>query len=144
MFLLLSISVNSQNYSGIYRDKNDITLKISNYNKAKGSLTFELIVNEHPCFGNRKELAFNHMDECDGCDPNEFVYQSGQDVGDETLYLNFQTNGSVILRSDENAFNIQGMCSIWKDEVIFKKITTPNKTIKKTGNISKPKTFKSR
>jgi hypothetical protein len=59
------------------------------------------------------------MDECDGCDPNEFVYQSGQDVGDDSLFLNFQTNGSVILRSDENAFNIQGMFSIWKDEVVF-------------------------
>lgn len=130
--LLMTLSVYSQNYNGIYKDNiNGITLKISNYNKIKGSLTFELIVNEHPCFGNRKELAFNHMDECDGCDPNEFVYQSGQDVGSEFLYLTFNSNASVILKSDENSFNIQGMCSIFKDEVIFKKISAPKKPIKK-------------
>jgi hypothetical protein len=130
LFLLITVSVYSQNFNGTYKENSSgITLKISNYNKVKGSLTFELIVNEHPCFGSRKEIA--NCCEYDNAPANEFMFQTGQDVGDTFLYLTFKNNGTVLLKSDENGFNIAGMCGIFKDEFVFKKMITPKKIIKK-------------
>lgn len=128
LLLLLTVSTYSQNYNGTYVDSSSgFILKISKYNKVQGSLTFELIVNEHPCFGSRKEIA-----NCCAYDDatNEFMFQTGQDVGDTSLFLTFKNNGNVLLKSDENAFNIAGMCSIWEHTLVFKKIITPKKFIK--------------
>jgi hypothetical protein len=129
-FIALKTSVYSQNYNGTYKDNiNGITLKISNYNKTKGSITFELIVNEHPCFGSRKEIA--NCCDYDNSPSNEFIFRTEQEDG-EYLYITFNKNGNVVLKSDENGFNIQGMCGIWKDEVIFKRVNIPKKQIKKS------------
>ncbi len=125
----MTASVYSQNYNGTYEcNDTGFVLKVSNYHKTNGSLTFELIVNEHPCFGTRKEIA-----QCCEYDEkeNEFVFQTDQDDNPVFLYLTFNVNGTVSVKSDENGFDIVGMCGIWNDNVIFKKINTSKKPLKK-------------
>lgn len=130
IFLLIATLGFSQNYNGNYVDnKNGLVLKISNYNKNNGSLTFEIIADDYPCNGSRKEVAF--CCEYDESSPNEFVFQTGQDDGAEFLYLTFKTNGSVTLSSAENeSFNIVGMCSIF-EPTIFNKVIPKKKDDKK-------------
>jgi hypothetical protein len=130
LFLLMKVSVYGQNFNGTYKDNSSgFTLKISNYNVVKGSLTFELIVNEHPCFGSRKEIA--NCCEYDNSPANQFMFQTGQDIGDTFLYLTFKNDGDILVKSDENGFYIAGMCGIFVDEFVFNKIITPKKITKK-------------
>lgn len=122
----------SQNYNGTYKDsKTGFVLKITNYNASKGSLTFEIVVDEHPCFGSRKEIA--SCCEYDGSLPNEFVFQTGQDDGAEFLYLTFNSNGTVSVKpsnEDLAQFQIVGNCSIW-EPTVYNKVVPKKKAVKK-------------
>lgn len=132
IFLLMTTLGFSQNYNGTYKDdKTGFVLKISNHNASKGTLIFEIVVDNYPCIGSRKETA--SCCEYDEALSNEFIFQTGQDDGAEFLYLTFNSNGSVSLKpSDEEfaQFQIVGNCSIW-EPTVYNKVVPKKKAVKK-------------
>jgi hypothetical protein len=132
IFLLMTTLGFSQNYNGTYKNEWGLTIKISNHSKESNGLTFEIIGNEYPCQGSRKEVAemFDYGEETK---PNVFMFQTGQDIGDEILHLTFNSDGTLSADpGDEGGFYYQGNCAIFNKE-IFKKVVSKKAPTKKTS-----------